>query len=684
MVGLTSMVSALTAQVMDSAEVFKSTMRSTVEAITVDKDGNRFVAGYFKDSVFFRSKMSAGIMNQAEAMYIHSFTPSGILRFTKVLVTNEKANIKMFTDDSGNVFIGTRFSGTSNLRDGNPLGRITGGANLGFFILKLGGKGEYKWHTNGRSEGTGANIENFDYVLRNETELYYILSLKGDVTIANSNGGFGTYTGFGSTSTGRKGVLVVKVKTNTYSHATAVAKIGSSANSLEAFCLTEYKGQVFFTGNGTGTVDFDPGAGKVDVLINNKGIFCSLDSNLKYNWVTTTNIVQKINRITVDAWGNLRGFGVESGTGLSRLSFCSMSTSGKILRQYRESFSFGFHNLKELVADKGGNLYLTGTYQGTGDFDPTPADQTGSGGTRTAFLVKYDTAFGVKWLISGGSASTFDNSGNTVFLDDQNILYWGGTYARTISFSGNASIKLPNTVIPFGFISMLTECKDFTPILSPADTALCLGASVELSVKGAREVIWKYDNDTSAKKLFTPTVSGKWTVEAFNGSDCYKTLKHTIVVHPLPKPVISQNGMTFSVAGNWTSISWFINGQKQNGQTGNNFSPAGNGVIHCTVLDNNGCDGKSNELTYNATSVRQVQKELPYCYVADNEFVFSPLGLDLNVYVYTMNGKLLKQFELNPAIVNTRVEHGLMTGIYTIRFASRNGEPYGSGLLAVP
>ncbi|OQP44613.1 hypothetical protein A4H97_09605 [Niastella yeongjuensis] len=79
--------------------------------------------------------------------------------------------------------------------------------------------------------------------------------------------------------------------------------------------------------------------------------------------------------------------------------------------------STGDENVNKIATDAAGNVYVIGSFSGTVDFDPSPVAQTLDGGSEAIFIGKYDASGNLAWVKSingtnGGYAITADAAGN--------------------------------------------------------------------------------------------------------------------------------------------------------------------------------------------------------------------------------------------------------------------------------
>jgi hypothetical protein len=107
----------------------------------------------------------------------------------------------------------------------------------------------------------------------------------------------------------------------------------------------------------------------------------------------------------------------------------------------------------DMAVDASGNMYITGNFEISGDFDPGPntAIINGSAAGSSIFFAKYSSTGGyvyAKPIVASGS--TFDK-GNAIATDGLGNAYIAGTFQGTVDFdpgTGTASLTAP-----FGFVN---------------------------------------------------------------------------------------------------------------------------------------------------------------------------------------------------------------------------------------
>lgn len=100
----------------------------------------------------------------------------------------------------------------------------------------------------------------------------------------------------------------------------------------------------------------------------------------------------------------------------------------------------------DLALDAAGNIYFTGSFRGTADFDPGPgvANLSATGTNTDIFVAKWDNAGNFGWAkkISGAG----NDFGSSVLTDDSGYVYVGGFFSGTADFDpGSGTVNLNAT-----------------------------------------------------------------------------------------------------------------------------------------------------------------------------------------------------------------------------------------------
>jgi len=172
--------------------------------------------------------------------------------------------------------------------------------------------------------------------------------------------------------------------------------IGGSGFQVGKGVATTQLGDVYLTGQFSGSADFDPGTG----------------TDIRSSTGETDIFLTKINASGSYAWTYTLGSGaVTSEQGLN------------------------------LVPDKFNNIYVVGSYQGTVNFDPgTNVFSQITRGGHDAFLIRFDADGQFRWVQTFGGA--MDDFANGVAIDSSGKLFVAGTFRDTVDFDPSASTNM--------------------------------------------------------------------------------------------------------------------------------------------------------------------------------------------------------------------------------------------------
>jgi PKD-like domain/Ig-like domain CHU_C associated/Secretion system C-terminal sorting domain/Beta-propeller repeat len=191
-------------------------------------------------------------------------------------------------------------------------------------------------------------------------------------------------------SAGAEDIFIVK-----YSSTGAVVwgrSIGSTGDDFGFGIAIDGSDNTYITGSFRGTVDFDPGAGTANLNsggASNEGIFVmKLNSSGVYQWA------HHFGSTNAD-----RGYGI--------------------------------------ATDPSGNVYTTGYFNGTVDFDPGAGTSNLVSGNNEIYVSKLSSAGTFVWVKQFVSNGSWD-VGYGIDLDASNNIYIAGTYSGTIDLDPNA------------------------------------------------------------------------------------------------------------------------------------------------------------------------------------------------------------------------------------------------------
>ncbi|MHB8790762.1 MAG: InlB B-repeat-containing protein [Desulfobulbaceae bacterium] len=218
--------------------------------------------------------------------------------------------------------------------------------------------------------------------------------------------------------------------------------------------FVDTSGNVYITGSFEGTADFDPGPGTFNLTsLSIRDIFISkLDSSGNFLWAKAIGGYLSYStgnsNISVDPSGNIYITSMFGGTfdfdpgagtfyltsaGESDIFILKLNSSGNFVWA-RSMGGANYDGVSGISADTSGNVYTTGSFFGTVDFDPGPGtfNLTSSATEYDMFISKLDNDGNFVWARSmGGSSSgiSLDTSGN---------VYTTGGFTGTVDFDPGA------------------------------------------------------------------------------------------------------------------------------------------------------------------------------------------------------------------------------------------------------
>jgi hypothetical protein len=280
--------------------------------------------------------------------------------------------------------------------------------------------------------------------------------------------------------------------------------MGDTLDDFVSTIFVDSSGNVYTTGSFQGTVDFDPGPGTLNLNSNGEhDIFISkLDNSGNLVWARAMggNLREGGSGIFVDSSGNVYTIGssrssvdfdpgpathyVVSLTNTSYAYISKLNSSGNFLWVKTMSSppsSAGFTTGASIFVDVSGNIYTTGSFEDTVDFDTGPGTfnldnsstvQYGS----NVFVSKLDSSGNFVWAKGMGGIS--NSSGTDIFVDTTGNIYTTGRFADgPADFDpGAETFKLPSLGDRDTFISKLDSSGDFV-------WAKAIGGTIDTDVK---------------------------------------------------------------------------------------------------------------------------------------------------------------------------------------------------------
>ncbi len=374
------------------------------------------------------------------------------------------------TDADGNVYSVGIFWGTVDFDPGPGVYNLTP-ISTDVYISKLDSAGKFLW----AKQITGS----FGTLTRS-------LSLDKDLNIyvtgtfqATVDFDLGPGT-FNLTANGAADLFILKLTPN--GDLIWVKQIGASSVDADSYSsVTDSFGNIWFTGSYKGALDFDPGPGNF-TLTSSPGSFsdayvCKLDAAGNFVWagsmgaseqdlglgISTDKLdnmyVTGFFRATVDFDPGPAVFNLVS-NGLDDMFILKLNATGNFL--WAKSIGgTGADYMYKAVTDDAGNIYTTGFFRGTVDFDPGPGVfNLSSAGSDAIFVLKFDAAANFAWAKNMGGPG-FNNWGMDIDLDKLNNVYTTGFFLGPADFDPGPGTFILNSTSLDIFISKLNNNGNF-------------------------------------------------------------------------------------------------------------------------------------------------------------------------------------------------------------------------------
>ncbi len=418
--------------------------------ITTDNTGNVFTTGGFWGTADFDP--GPGIQNLSSAgmsdIFIHKLDSDGNLLWVKQMGAGSGDwGRSITTDDNGNVYITGVFQGTVDFDPGAGVHNFTSAGFDDIFIQKLDSNGNFLWAKQMGSSGFDKGYSLITDVSGN------VYSTGKFTNTVDFDPGVGIYN---LTSFGDGDIFIQKLDSDG-NFVFAKQMGGDSGNDWGYSITIDGSSNLYTTGNFTGTVDFDPGtdlhyltsAGSFDVFIQ------KLDSNGNFVWAKRVGGIHfdEGYSITIDGNSNVFTTGIFQGTvdfdpnievqnltseGMFDIFIQKLNSDGNYLwakQMGGSDIDYG----RSIITDASGDVYITGNFRDTVDFDPGVGVQIlTSAGIDDTFIQKLDSDGNFLWVNQVGGSD--EDIGLSITIDSSGNIYATGAFQGTVDFDPGAGI----------------------------------------------------------------------------------------------------------------------------------------------------------------------------------------------------------------------------------------------------
>lgn len=396
------------------------------QSITTDASGNIYIAGEYYGATSFGNNTITSVNNDNYDIFLAKYTRDGTLAWVQSAGGSsfDGAN-SIAVDATGNVYITGSYSGTATFGS-------TATTSVGFydiFVAKYNSNGVLQWvESAGGSEYDYGNSIAVD----GAGNAYITGSYRG-------NANFGAIT---KTSTGFFDIFVAKY--NGSGTVQWVQSAGGSAGSGKGTSIAvDVSGNIYITGDYSGTVSF----GTISkTALGGHEIFITKYDPVGGTWLwvqsaggssddfSTSIALDNLGYLCITGYyyGNCTfGSTTITSAGIDNGYIAKYSINGT-LSWVKNLSSTSFNYGRSVAFDAVGNIYVTGTFNGTSNFD---AIAKTSAGYSDIFIAKYNANGNAQWVQTVKSTLTsFNPSSNSTTVDSANNVYTTGAISLTFTF----------------------------------------------------------------------------------------------------------------------------------------------------------------------------------------------------------------------------------------------------------
>lgn len=363
--------------------------------------------------------------------------------------SSEDLGQAMCLDPEGNILLTGRFRQTIDFTPSGQSSPLTSNGSLDVFLLKMDAQGNVLW---AKSFG-GPGVDRVEAIYCDALGNIYLTGQFAQTVDFDPNTGVSELTSNGNFDT-----FILKL--DTFGGFLWVKGFGGSGPDNSTGIAVDDNGTVYTTGYFNNAVDFD--TGQVEEIISAIGqedifIHC-LTSSGEFVWVKTFggSNQDQTSSIVIDNSGNLIVGGWyrntinfdENGSDDGLISTVSDNWDAFLLKlDSSGSFvwvrSVGGEDQDRILAialDNQDNVFATGFFEGTADFDPgsESANLSTAQNSENTFVIKLDQGGAYQWAKSfkGGPQN---NEGNGIDADEEGNVYTTGAFIGTVDFDPSSS-----------------------------------------------------------------------------------------------------------------------------------------------------------------------------------------------------------------------------------------------------
>ncbi|MBL4593757.1 MAG: T9SS type A sorting domain-containing protein [Flavobacteriales bacterium] len=468
-------------------------------------------------------------------------------------------------NDLGDVYVTGNFGDTVDFDPGIGVANLISVGDEDVFIQKLDVAGNFLWAKSfggiGSDEGRSLKLDDVGNL--------YLTGLFYDTVDFDPNIGVANHT-----STGLSDSFIQKFDSN--GNLIWVKTFGGVSGWDNPYDIAiDDIGNIYTIGIFNEIVDFDPNAGvyNMGTLGLSSAFIQKLDSSGNLLWAKSLTCIIgclwgiEPHSIGVDDNNNIYINGGFSGTsdfdpgvGIFNLTSISMNSKNMYIQKLDSNGNFvwakmvgsGIASPQEstLTIDKFANIYSTGPFYDTVDFDPSNGVANLMAPNGGIFIQKLDSGGNYIWAKGMTGASNYIAEGTSISVDGNCNVYTTGQFNKTIDFDPNVGVANLTTATTFSteiFIQKLDSAGNYVwaKHMKGSSTAVATSISVNglgsIYVAGAFRGLVNFEPDTGSTPL-TAISSGDIFIQKLN----YCTPNTELDIVSACKSYTWVNGVTYT------------------------------------------------------------------------------------------------------------------------------------------
>jgi len=503
---------------------------SSGESTAIDASGNIYITGYFSGSMDFDP--TAGVDTHTSSantdMFLTRINADGSYAWTKTSSGGTyscASGSSVAIDASGNIYVTGFFCQTV---DFDPTAAVDEHTSIGYndsFLMRINADSSYAWTKTtasaalGISYGASVAIDNGGNIF---VAGYFNKTVDFDPTTGVDN----------HTSAG--GIDISLTRINADGSYGWTKTMGGTGNEYGLSLAADASGNLYMAGFFAGTVDFDPttgtdnhtSAGYDDIFLTR------INADGSYAWTKSIGStgVDRTWSMAMDPNGNiyLNGFfsgSVDFDPSPAIDTHIAVGQTDSFVTRINADGSYGWTqtisdpasgsslstNDNLISVDAEGNIYLSGYFSGTIDFDPsTGIDNRTSSGPRSIFISRINADGAYSWTRTMGSPNSWVNSPMPVAADANRNIFITGHFSKTVDFDPGPGVDEHTSHGLYGdiFLTKLSQKSD--------ELAVDFGSTYGLYTRD-NNAVWTRLSDQTPDTMATCDLDGDGKAEIVAG-----------------------------------------------------------------------------------------------------------------------------------------------------------------------